>query len=74
VTVQPEELSLCSIDSMCHLWSNEETVSAVAFAARAGHSDRTAYRFLTALGMTDNLTDRTDWPEVLLRVMDLERS
>ncbi len=71
--MQTDDLTLTSIDSVRHLTTSEEVVKAVAFAVRVGHQNHTAYRFVTALVMTDNLADRTDWPKVLLRVMDLER-
>jgi hypothetical protein len=65
-------LTLTSIDSMRHLTVGEDIVAAVAFAARAGHSNRTAYRFVTALVMQDALTDPARWGDLLRMVMDLE--
>jgi hypothetical protein len=65
-------LTLTSIDSMRHLTTSEDIVAAVAFAARAGHSNRTTYRFVTALSMRGALTDPTRWGDLLRMVMDLE--
>lgn len=65
-------LSLTAIDSMRHLTTSEDIVAAVAFAARAGHTNRTAYRFVTALVMRDVLTDPAQWGDLLRQVMDLE--
>lgn len=65
-------LSLAAIDGMRHLATSEDVVAAVAFAARAGHDNRTAYRFVTALTMVDALKDRDRWGGILKAVMDLE--
>lgn len=65
-------LTLTAIDGMRHLTASEDVVAAVAFAARAGHSTRTAYRFVTALVMTDALKNPTRWGDILKLVMDLE--
>lgn len=65
-------LSLAAIDGMRHLATSEEIVSAVAFAARAGHGNRTAYRFVTVLVMENALTAPARWGELLRMVMELE--
>jgi hypothetical protein len=72
--MEPEDLTLISIDGMRHLTTSEEVVRAVAFAVRAGHENHTAYRFVSAVAMLGALTDRSHWPAILLRVMDLERA
>lgn len=66
--------SLAAIDSMRHLSTSEDIVAAVAFAARAAHSDRTAYRFVTLLVVRDELTDRSAWADTLRDLMELEKS
>lgn len=71
--METHELTLTNIDSVRHLTASEDVVNAVAYAARAGASDRTAYRFVTALVMTASLMDRPRWPGVLRAVADLER-
>jgi hypothetical protein len=68
----PEELTLIGIDGMRDHTVNEQVVNAVAFATRCGHNNRTAWRFVTALAITDNLAGRDNWPQVLMAVMDLE--
>ncbi len=68
----PDELTLASIDSMRHLTTSEEIVKAVAYAARYDNDDRTCYRFVTALGMTDNLTRQDAWFDILHEVNRLE--
>jgi TPP-dependent pyruvate/acetoin dehydrogenase alpha subunit len=66
-------LTLTSIDGMRHLVvGSEGIVAAIAFAARAGHSNRTAYRFVTVLVMQDALTSPARWGDLLRMVMDLE--
>lgn len=77
--MQPDELSLDSIDSMRHLIVNPLIVKAVTFAVRntgrevhTYRDDRTAYRFVTALVMTNTLEDGRQWPEVLETVTHLE--
>lgn len=70
--IEPDELTLASIDGIRHLIINELMVKAITFAARSGHTDRTAYRFVVALVMTNTLDDGTRWPEVLKTVMELE--
>lgn len=73
-----DALTLASIDGMRHLTVSEHIVKAVAFAVRAGHKDRTAYRFVTALVMTDALEEGEPgtrrWWDVLKAVMDLEQA
>lgn len=71
--MSPDELTLASIDNQRHLVTSVELVSAVAFAARSGHTDRIAYRFVTALVMTDTLGSGIRWPEVLSIVAELTR-
>ena len=68
-----DELTLTSIDNQRHLATSEDIVKAVAFAIRAGHTDRTAYRFVTALVMTDSLSPRRWWAAALEKVMQLEK-
>ena len=68
-----DELTLASIDNHRHLTTSEDIVKAVAFAARAGHTDRTAYRFVVALGMTSSLSPRRWWAATLDKVMQLEK-
>lgn len=68
----PDELTLTSIDAMRHLATSQDMVTAVAFAARSGHDNTTCYRFVTALVMTDQLTNRFGWLDVLRRVKKLE--
>lgn len=70
--MRAEELTLPAIDCMRHLSTSWDIVRAVAFAARAGHSDRTAYRFVTALVMIGKLEWPQYWPEILKAVMELE--
>lgn len=70
--IDPDELSLASIDGMRHLIIGELIVKAIGFAVRAGHSDRTAYRFVVSLVMTNTLEDGARWPEVLKTIMELE--
>lgn len=70
--MDPDELTLTSIDQMRHLVTSEVIVQAAGFAARAGHSDRTVYRFIVALAMTSTLNQGVYWPRVLKRVMALE--
>ncbi|MFE0472697.1 hypothetical protein ACFW2V_13880 [Streptomyces sp. NPDC058947] len=64
--------TLTAIDSMRHLTTSEDIVAAVAFAVRAGHTNRTAYRFVTVLAMQNALTNPTRWGDLLRMVMDLE--
>lgn len=71
--MSPDELTLASIDNQRHLATSIEMVSAVAFAARAGYTDRIAYRFVTALVMTNTLGSGIRWPEVLSVVAELTR-
>lgn len=71
--METHELTLTNIDSVRHLTASEDVVNAVAYAARAGASDRTAYRFVTALVMTASLMDRPRWPGVLRAVKELEQ-
>lgn len=68
-----EDLTLGMIDNMCHLTASEKIIQAAAFAARAGHTDRTVHRFVTALVMTDSLSPRKWWEDLLGRVARLER-
>lgn len=69
MAVQIEELTLAAIDGMRHLVTSERVVGAAAFAARAGYDDVMAYRFVTALVMTNNL-DRPGWRwELTLRTL-----
>lgn len=77
--IEPDDLTLAGIDGIRHLITNEMLVKAVAFAVRntgrkvhTGRDDRTAYRFVTALVMTNTLEASTRWPKVLKTVMDLE--
>ena len=70
--MKPEELTLTAADNMRHLTISEDMVKAVAFAARAAHSDATVHRFVTALVMTNILTDPFRWPYVLRTIMNLE--
>lgn len=72
--MNPVHLTLAAIDNTRHLVTSEDIVKAVAFAARAAHSDRTSYRFVTALVMTDMLTERSYWPVVLRAVRQLEEA
>lgn len=65
------ELTLYMIDSERHLTTSEEIVAAVAYAARDGWSNTTAYRFVTALVMTDNLRNYVVWPVVIRQIKDL---
>lgn len=67
-----DDLTLTSIDAHRHLTTSEAVVSAVAFAARRGHSDVTAYRFVTVLVMLDQLQPRKWWARTLGVVRDLE--
>jgi hypothetical protein len=71
--MEPEQLTLTGIDSMRHLIINEMMIKAVAFAVRAGHTDRTASRFIIALVATNLLDYSHRWPEILKVVMDLEQ-
>lgn len=66
------DLTLPAIDCMRHLTTSWDIVRAVSFAACAGHSNRTSYRFVTALVMTDTLEWPQYWPETLKTVMELE--
>lgn len=68
----PEDLTLAAIDSARHLAVSEDIVGAVAFAARAAHSNQTAGRFVTALVMKDALQAPVRWGAILKQVMDLE--
>ena len=67
-----EELSLYAIDSHRPIVVSPEIVCAVAFAARLGWSERTTYRFVTAVVLTDNLRDRGLWPEIMRKVKNLQ--
>lgn len=69
-----EELTLTGLDRMRHLVVSDQIVKAIAFAARAGHGNLTAHRFVTALTMTGDLTNpsRARWSKVLVQIMDLE--
>lgn len=68
------DLNLVSIDGMRHLVVSEEVVTATAFAARAGFSDVTCYRFVVALVMTDTLKNVGQWRTVLAKVCSLKIS
>jgi len=68
-----EDLSIPAIDGMRHLVVSEDVVTAVAFAVSRDHDVRTAYRFVTALVMTDRLEDRRTWRPVLAWVKRLEQ-
>jgi hypothetical protein len=70
--MRTDNLSLAAIDGMRHLTASEDIVAAVVFAAKNGHGTTTAYRFVTALVMTNTLTDIAQWRETLERVTDLE--
>lgn len=64
-----EDLTFTSIDAQRHLTTSEEIVAAVAFAVRNAWSDKGAYRFVTALIMTDTLTaDRREWYAVMRQI------
>jgi len=67
-----EDLSLRSVDAMRHLVTSEDVVAAIAFAVRAGHSNVTAYRFVSALAMSDDLDYQPAWPRVLRKIIQLE--
>jgi hypothetical protein len=67
-----EDLSLTSIDGIRHTTTSESIVAAVVFAAKLGHSTRTAYRFVTALVMVNALDDISQWEDVLRQVVTLE--
>jgi hypothetical protein len=75
--MNPERLTLDMIDSHRHLTTSENIVSAVAFAVRLGHTDQTAYRFVSALGMLGSLDRRSEdavaWPLVMSKVHRLVR-
>lgn len=71
--MRAEELTLGMIDNQRHLTTSIDIVQAVGFAVRAGHSDRTAYRFVTALVMLDRLQPRRWWAATLNTVMQLEK-
>jgi hypothetical protein len=66
------ELTLSAIDAQRHLAASPEIVAAVAYAAGQGYGGATCYRFVTALVMTDQLRDRGDWRNVLLKIKDLQ--
>jgi len=67
-----EELSLIAIDGQRHLVTSENVVAAVAYAVRRGYGNVTAYRFVTALVMTDQLRGPLgQWPVVLKKIRDL---
>ena len=66
------ELSLISVDSMRHLAVSEEVVAAVTFAARAGHSNVTVYRFVSAVSMCGDLDYPLGWPTILRKITELE--
>jgi hypothetical protein len=66
-----EELTLRAIDSMRHQISSETVVKAAAYAARISGSDKTVHQFVTALVMTDNLTNSLSWDRTLRHVMRL---
>jgi hypothetical protein len=53
---------------------NARTVRAVAYAARRGHSDKTAALFAVALSLVErNVTfGRESWPRVLLKIKQLQ--
>lgn len=68
-----DDLTLTSIDGHRHLATSEQIVKAVAFAIRAGHTSTTAYRFVTALVMTDSLSPRRGWAATLEKIMQLEK-
>lgn len=70
--LEPEQLTLTGIDEMRHLIFNEMMIKAVAFAVRAGHTDKTASRFVVALVATNLLDYSHRWPEILKAVMNLE--
>lgn len=70
--METEELTLTSIDGSRHLTISHDMVKAVAFAARAVHSDVTVHRFVTALVMTDLLKDPFRWPYVMRIIKELE--
>jgi hypothetical protein len=70
-----EELSLVGIGA--HLIKdpvtvNRMVVAAVAWAARRGWGNHTAYLFLTALVMTDTLRHQDQWPVVMRKLQDLK--
>jgi hypothetical protein len=67
-----EDLTLAAIDGMRHLVTSEQVVNAAAFAARAAYDDVMAYRFVTALVMTNNLERRSEWRTVLRHLAELE--
>lgn len=67
-----EELTFGSIDAQRHLITSQDVVAAVAFAVRNAWSDKGAYRFVTALVMTDKLTaDRREWYAVMRQIAKL---
>lgn len=66
------ELTLTSIDNHRHLTVSQDLVTAIAYAARSGCDDTTCYRFVTALVMTDSLTDHFKWLDVLKHTKRLE--
>lgn len=70
--MEPRDLTLPMIDGQRHLVAGERLVTAIAFAARTGRSDRTVYRFVTALVMTDSLLRGERWSAVLEAVDALE--
>lgn len=70
--MSPEELTLISVGSHMHLIIGGELTSAVAYAARRGKGDVTCRAFATALAMTDTLTVRTAWPDVLRKIEELQ--
>lgn len=67
-----EDLNLTQIDGMRHLVVSEDVVEAVGLAIRAGYGSTTAYRFVTALVMLDQLNKRGRWGEILRAVRRME--
>lgn len=71
-SVDIDELTLTMIASHMHLTIGNPMVAAIAYAARLGWSDVTCRAFVTALIMTNTLTDQSQWPVVLRKVQDLK--
>lgn len=67
-----DDLTLNMIGAQMHLTTSREIVKAVAWAARLGWADVTCQAFVTALVMTDTLTDRSQWPTTIRKIQDLK--
>lgn len=68
------DLTLGMVDNQRHLIASEKTVRAISYGARRTDSDRTVYRFVTALVMANCLDYPEYWPSVLAKINELEKA